>query len=83
MIGLLKQAYSRFLFWKWDRAYHAAVERMRGCAHARTMLVDVGDIIEKCCDCWAIKVPAFDGSGGLQWTSNSAPARESERVWPE
>ena len=32
------QAYSAFLFWKWDREWHASNRRMRGCVHAHTKL---------------------------------------------
>ena len=80
MINLLKRAYSRFLFWKWDREYYAAAKRMLGCSHARTMLVDIGAIAEKCCDCWALKLPVLDGSGGMQWTPNCAPAKKAKKV---
>ena len=94
MIDLLRKAamrvYSRFLFWKWDREYHAAVERMRGCAHEHTMFVDVGAIHEKCRDCWALRVPKlavslpFDGidRSVMEWTPNSADPRRACEVAP-
>ena len=78
------QAYSRFLFWKWDRDYYAAVDRMRGCVHARTIFVDVGAVYEKCWDCWALRVPTLDEAGlrhgKMEWTPNSAPAHRARQV---
>lgn len=68
-----EQLYSRFLFWRWDRQYHSAVRRMRGCAHARTMHVDVGMTLEKCRDCWALRVPTLHDPSQMEWTPNSAP----------
>lgn len=69
---------SRFLFWKWDLEYDAAVRRMRGCSHARTMWVHVGAVYEKCCDCWALRMP-FE-SGTMEWTSNAASPKKARRV---
>lgn len=76
-------AYARFLTWKWDRELIAAERRFQGCAHDRTMFVDVGsppyDCIEKCCDCWALRVPKLGrpaASDEMEWTPNSArPSR--------
>jgi len=36
-LDLIRQAYAAFLFWKWDREHDAAVKRIIGCAHARTI----------------------------------------------
>lgn len=72
-LDLIRQAYSFFLFWKWDREYYAAARRMRGCVHTRTMFVDVGtppyDCVEKCRDCWALRLPKL----GSDW-----PTKELE-----
>jgi len=78
--SLLSQAHAQFLFWKWDREYLAASRRFQGCSHARTGFVDVGTVLEKCRDCWALRVPAFDGSDSLQWTPNSASPRHAQWV---
>lgn len=84
MIDLIKKSairvYSRYLFWKWDREYHAANERMRGCTHENTMFVDVGsppyNCTEKCLDCWALRVPKLGSVHEMEWTPNSArPSR--------
>ncbi len=72
------QAWSSFLFWKWDREYHAAVRRMRGCSHVNTMTVDVGIRCEKCRDCWALLMPALDGSERLDWTPNCVFPKETK-----
>jgi hypothetical protein len=77
------QAYSDFLFWKWDREYHASVRRMHGCAHPNTVLVDVGAAYKKCRDCWALLVPALDGSNRMEWTPNGAPPRRSAIIGDE
>lgn len=80
MLNLLHKAYQELLFWKWDLEYQAAQKRMRGCTHTNTMLVDVGVTIEKCRNCWAILVPMFDGSEGMQWLVNCASPRRSRVV---
>lgn len=87
MIELIKKyalrAYSRFLFWKWDREYHDAVKRMRGCTHERTMFVDVGTVYEKCIDCWALHVPKLGGewpTNKMEWTPNSADPERAIQV---
>lgn len=87
MINLIRRAYSLLLFWKWDRDYIAAEKRMRGCAHKRTMFVDVGsppyDCIEKCRDCWALRVPKLGGewpTKKLEWVPNSANPRRAIRA---
>lgn len=93
MIELIRKiairVYSRLLFWKWDRDYHAAVERMRGCSHKHTVFVDVGTICEKCSDCWALRVPKLGSStfdeiepGTMEWTPNSADPRRARQVAP-
>lgn len=89
MINLIRRMYARILFWKWDHDFHAAVKRMRGCAHTRTMFVDVGTVTEKCCDCWAIRVPKLGRTsnelpdeGEMEWTPNSANPRRSRQVAP-
>jgi hypothetical protein len=94
IINLIQRAYARFLFWKWDRESEAAHKRMRGCAHERTMFVDVGsppyDCIEKCRDCWALRLPTLGSPklGGpwsvkkLEWTPNIADPRHSLEVAP-
>jgi hypothetical protein len=85
---LILRAYSRFLFWKWDREHYAAIKRMRGCAHVNTMFVDVGsppyDCIEKCCDCWALHLPKLGRTpfdeiepGAMEWTPNTADPRRA------
>jgi hypothetical protein len=80
VIKLIQRAYSRFLFWKWDRESDAAHKRMRGCEHVRTIFVNVGsspyDCIEKCRDCWALRLPK------LGWTPNMADPRHSHEVAP-
>lgn len=80
MKSLLPRLYSRFLFWKWDRKYEAAVRRARGCPHVRTMWVDVGMVFEKCCDCWALRMPTIPGSGEMEWVPNSANPKKARRV---
>jgi len=80
MINLIRKAYAELLFWKCDLEYRAAKKRMRGCTHANTMLVDVGVTLEKCRDCWAIRVPMFDGSDGMQWVANCASPKRSRVV---
>lgn len=84
MKALLLRVYERFLFWKWDREYDAAVRRARGCPHARTMWVDVGAVYEKCCDCWALRMPAVMGykfeSDEMEWVPNSANPKKARRV---
>ena len=93
MIDLIRKAamrvYSRYLSWKWDREYDAAKERMRGCAHENTMFVDGGsppyNCIEKCCDCWAIRVPKvgfYAPSNEMYWTPNCANPRRAQQVAP-
>jgi len=93
IINLIQRAYARFLFWKWDREHDAAHERMRGCAHERTMFVDVGsppyDCIEKCRDCWALRMPKLGRTpfdeiepGTMEWTPNMANPRHSHEVAP-
>lgn len=89
-LNLIRQAYSRFLFWKWDREYDAAERRMKGCAHARTMFVDVGtapfDCVEKCRDCWALRLPKLGDEPSewpakeLEWTPNAANPRHARQV---
>lgn len=80
LLDLIRQAHARFLFWKWDRNYHAANKRMRGCVHKNTMFVDVGVVLEKCRDCWALRVSALDGSDRMEWTPNSASPRYARQV---
>lgn len=87
--NLVLQAYSRFLFWKWDLEYHAADRRMRGCTHARTMFVDVGsppfNCVEKCRDCWALRLPKLGGewpTNELEWTPNMARPSRARQVSP-
>ena len=86
-LNLIRQAYSAFLFWKWDREFYAAIKRMRGCAHARTMFVDVGsppyDCVEKCRDCWALRLPKLGGdwpAKELEWVPNVANPRRATQV---
>lgn len=86
-LDLIRQTYSKFLFWKWDREYYAAARRMRGCAHTRTMFVDVGtppyDCVEKCRDCWALRLPKLGGewpTKELEWTPNTANPRRARQV---
>jgi hypothetical protein len=79
-LDLVRRAYAAFLYWKWDREFYAADRRMRGCAHTRTGFVDVGVVCEKCRDCWALRLPAVDGSGVLQWTPNTASPRHARWV---
>ena len=94
MIDLIRKAatraYSRFLFWWWDREIIAAEQRFQGCAHEHTMFVDVGsppyNSIEKCRDCWALRVPklndnAFD-AGAMEWVPNAADPRRACEVAP-
>lgn len=80
MIRLIRQVRAYFLLRKWDRDFYAAERRMRGCTHARTGFVDVGVVYEKCRDCWALRVPGFDGSRALHWTPNAASPRRSRWV---
>ena len=95
MIDLIRKAatraYSRFLSWKWDREYHAADERMRGCAHKNTMFVDVGsppyNCVEKCRDCWALRLPRLGldapvPSDEMHWSPNGADPRRACEVAP-
>jgi hypothetical protein len=88
VIDLIRRAYSRFLFWKWNRESDAAHERMRGCAHARTMFVDVGsppyDCVEKCRDCWALRLPklGWPEIDAVEWNPNTASPRRSLEVAP-
>jgi len=83
VIDLIRRAYARLLFWKWDRDYYAAVERMCGCAHKHTMFVDVGTVHEKCCDCWALRLPnPFSFPGTMEWVPNSANPRRARQVAP-
>jgi hypothetical protein len=70
----------RFRDWLMERSCRASVRRMQGCAHVRTGFVDVGVVYEKCRDCWALRVPASDGSGAMQWTLNGASPQVSHWV---
>jgi hypothetical protein len=86
-VDLIRQAYARFLFWTWDRESAAAHKRIRGCAHANTMFVDVGsppyDCVEKCRDCWALRLPKLGGewpTDDLKWTPNTANPRRAHQV---
>jgi len=86
-VDLIRQAYSAFLFWKWDRAAEVARKRIRGCAHTRTMFVDVGsqpyDCVEKCRDCWALRLPKLGEewpTKKLEWTPNTANPRRAIQV---
>ena len=85
--ALLRQAYSALLFWKWDRDAIAAHKRMRGCAHPRTIFVDVGtspfDCVEKCLVCWALRLPKLGGAwptDEMEWTPNTANPRHARQV---
>ena len=80
---MIKKMYMRFLFWKWDREHNAAVKRMRGCEHKRTMFVNVGAVHEKCRDCWALLVHIRNADGEeIGWTPNCADPRRSIEVAP-
>ena len=78
MIAKLSRLYERLLFWKWDRESDAAVCRMRGCQHTRTIWVDVGTACEKCRGCWAIRVP--DPFGTLGWVPNCANPKRARHA---
>jgi len=87
MIKSLRQMYAAFWFWKWDREYYAANKRMRGCKHTRTMFVDVGsppyDCVEKCRDCWALRLPKLGGvwpTKEMEWNANSANPRHATKA---
>lgn len=66
----------RVILWRMTRAFGRAQERMRGCAHADTFLVDVGVLVPKCRGCWAIKVMFPNVNPELpaepKWTPNCA-----------
>lgn len=88
-MNLIQRMWWRLLDWKWDRDYHAAVERAHRCAHKRTIFVDVGITAEKCCDCWALRLPKLGGSplneidlGEMEWIPNSANPRYARQVSP-
>ncbi len=97
MIDLIRRkalrAYSRLLFWKWDREYRTAVVRMRECVHTNTVFVDVGsspyNAIEKCCDCWALRMPKLSANplekisrDMMEWVPNSVNPRRARQVAP-
>lgn len=65
----------RFFMWKMTRDYKAGQIRMIGCKHERTIMVDVGVVIPKCIDCWALHFP--DGPEGPYWGVNATPPSES------
>jgi hypothetical protein len=72
-MGIASRLFAKFLAWKWERDYRSAVSRMRGCEHVNTVEVDVGVVAEKCRDCWALRMPALDGSDRMAWFANCAP----------
>lgn len=61
----------RFLMWRLERDYARSVARMRACAHADTIDVNIAGpdhpfCVPKCTSCWALRLR--DG-----WSPNSAP----------
>lgn len=70
---MIRRAWEKFLSWRLERMYRASVRRMQGCSHDDTKFVDVGMVYEKCQRCWALRIPALDGSDRMEWMANSAP----------
>lgn len=68
-----KIAWGQYLMRKLDRECRAAQERMVGCKHENTVLVDtgMGPITKKCVDCWALHFPG--ASVGPEWNPNVCP----------
>lgn len=69
---LVVGAYSRMLVRRWSRDGQRAQERMRGCSHERTVMVDygMGATTKKCLGCWAIYI---DHVPVPHWNANVTP----------
>lgn len=76
-------AWNRYMTWRYNRAFDAAQERMRDCAHERRILTDCGMGLntEKCLDCWALYFTNGPASG--QWCANQASPREAQKLTRE
>ena len=77
------QRRARYYRWRLEQEFQRSIGRMKGCAHARTMLTDcgMGPTTPKCLDCWALYL-GHACSGGLYggWCANSASPREARRM---
>jgi hypothetical protein len=83
---IVQQLHGRWIAWKYERELLRAQERMRGCEHADTFLVDVGmgamHLVPKCQRCWGLKLvygtSPTDAMLGVvpepRWTPNCEPS---------
>jgi len=83
--ALAASLWNRVLFWRFERAYKASVERMRGCMHDAIVWQQVADPkdpvwLRKCARCWAIESPQLPGSAPLPaWGPNQASPKSLAR----
>lgn len=73
---LVYRTWGQIVAWKWEREFRKAEARFAGCAHERSVLVDVGRgrcDTPKCLDCWGLKLLRDSPNGEAKWTPNCAP----------
>jgi len=89
LLKKVENIYGRILYWKWDMESAAAARRFQGCQHERTVFVDVGTVVEKCCECWALRLPKLGTTaneedrppaGAMAWYPNCARPERAIRA---